>query len=100
MNKLPHLVLSMILILTFGLIAGASQKLPDNAQIIVTGQNALLLNQLASHAGGDAQLEALMGVDDDLLMSGEIALEQVFQRAVEAKLITSAEAKAILKSSQ
>ena len=65
------LVLSIILVLTFGLIAGASQKLPHNAQLIVTGQNTLLLNQLANHVGGKTQLEALIGVDDDLLTSGE-----------------------------
>lgn len=99
MNKLSQLVLSIILVLTFGLIAGASQKLPDNAQVIVTGQNTLLLNQLANHVGGETQLEALMGVDNDLLTSGEIALSEIFQRAIEAKLITPAEAEAILKSS-
>lgn len=100
MNKLASLVLSMTILLTFSLIAATSQRLPDNAQAIVTGQHALLLNQLASHVGGEAQLEALMGVDDDLLESGEIALEEVFQRAVEAKLITQGEAEAILKRSQ
>ena len=100
MNKLSQLVLSIILVLTFGLIAAASQKLPDDAPLIVTGQNTLLLNQLANHVGGITQLEALMGVDDDLLTSGEIALSEIFQRAIEAKLSTPAEAEPILNSSQ
>ncbi len=96
MKKLLQFVLSMTLVLTLSFIASARQRLPDNAQAIVTGQNTLLLNQLATHVGGENQLEALIGVDDDLLEEGELSLEEVFQRAVEAKLITASEAEEIL----
>ena len=115
MNRFKYLLASLAVALGLMLIVGATSNLPPSAQGIVTGQNEMLIEQLADHVGEAQLTQALIksgafaddlnpavngvfGNDDDI----EDQLEamdpaQVYQIAVDAGLIDQAMADAALE---